>query len=263
MAGYRGSAVGRRFIVDDFGNIGCYRRCSSCYHWLLAEHGNFSPRRRDPESQMVIRWDAYCRPCRNEANRKRLANQPAKVKSVAARRRWQKIKADPVKLERRRKQNVVNVRNARQRDPKRDRETQRRYMARLKADPEKWAAYLDRHRINYRLRAEREGREVTRQVPGASNAYRPRAGGSSDRMLPAEPFREWLTVLMREHTGPLDISLKTGIGERVIRRILNEAHPTVTMTTADCALTHYGRSVPVNGYGPVTFLWDLWPELAT
>lgn len=270
-----------RLIVDDFGTAKLYHHCSRCRGWLEPHMGNFTPLRRHTETRQVLAWDFYCRPCRNAYRREWWASLSPEERTVESRKRRDYSKrAAPEILEERRERHRRKQAKYRALHPERHADAQRRYRSKIMADPKLHAAMLERDRINYRLKAEREGRELSpRRVKSAVNAYRELKGRTGDRTLPAKPFREWLTTILghegvrhtdvhrpeveRDGWAMTDLGRRLNLDESTVRKIIRNVQSEVTMTTADRALTSYGRPVSVSGYGPVTFLWDLWPELAT
>lgn len=121
------------------------RRCVDCREWKeLIEH---FPVAYGDQPEGPRRRHRVCKPC-----------------SVERTRRYrQDVMADPKAAARHRAYNARMMREWRAKNPEKARAARRRHMARVRRSPAKWEAYLERQRINYRLRAEREGRTVSEE----------------------------------------------------------------------------------------------------
>lgn len=232
------------------------RRCGKCREWkpLTREFYYRSKIMRDGRKD----FDYYCKAC-----------QTART-SARARERL----ADPATTEKERASRRERTRRWRQRNPEHARALAQQYKERLKNDPVRYARMRESQRIAYRLRKERAGEKYDerRQNRAVALAFRGPSGHSAFR-LDAKPLREWLeAVIQREvptisnvstRDGTLrDLAGALGVHERKLLTIRRGEYETVTLTVADTLLTRYGQPVRVNGFGPVEFLWDLWPELA-
>lgn len=117
----------------------------------------------------------------------------------------------------------------------------------------------ERKRIDYRLRAEAEGREV-KAYRGARQAPFAEGTGKKQGLAP-EPLLEWLRAVIereapeagRSANDPAErIGLDTqalahqlGVDTRAIWRIQHAEHRTVSLAVADRLLTNYGRPVVI------------------
>lgn len=131
------------------------------------------------------------------------------------------------------------------------RDYQRRYWKRLKTDPKRWAERREIQRMNYRLRAERNGRPIP---PITESAYSNGSGasvpsGTVPAVLIAPLIREWLgefggRVLTNSDfgapegkgdigAGRTELAALAGISERTVREILKGKRETVQFVTAD------------------------------
>lgn len=193
-----------RLIVDDFGNLTLYRRCSQCRSWRPQAIGQFSPRARDKQTRKVLKWDAYCLVCRRAAEKaKRAARTPTERKAFG-KRKWAALKADPQRLEEKRRRNREAQRAYRARFPEKARKAHREWEARVRADPARRARYLETQRIAHRLRMERKrGVSVTEMRP-----YEPAAQPSYAKArlrLPAAPLAAALErIVAKEGAGQVD-----------------------------------------------------------
>lgn len=231
------------------------RRCGKCKKWkpLTREHYYRSKTMRDGTKD----FDYYCKTC-----------QTTRTSARARQRR-----TDPETAELERILRRDRTRSWRARNPERARKLAQEYKRRIKKDPVRYARMRESQRIAYRLRKERAGQTYneTRQKRRAPLAFRGPSGFSANR-LDATPLREWLDAVIEREVptisgAPRDGNLRElaqlfGIHERQLLTIRRGEYQTVTLTVADTLLTRYGQPVRVNGYGPVEFLWDLWPELA-
>lgn len=180
-------------------------------------------------------------------------------------RRWAAVKADADALAYRRVQNAETARRARANNPESAREAHKRWYAKLKADSERYAAYLENRRIQHRLRQERLGRPVTRSVKTAMGAYKLSAG-TTDRRLDVEPLGTWVDVVLAQEVPDRgrgrggsgssrddrsrtmeDLSAELGIEDRVLYRIEHRVFGTVTLGVADRMLTRFDRPVFLDG----------------
>ena len=127
-------------------------------------------------------YTSYCKVCRKaEAKEARMAlSAEARELRRAADRRW-------------RAKNLEAARAA-----------SNRHKAVLKADPVKWAKYLEDHRINYRLRKERRGMTV---VGGRAAVM----GHQDMPLLPAAPLAR-LIEGMAERRGVEYSAMAAGLG---------------------------------------------------
>jgi hypothetical protein len=129
---------------------------------------------------------------------------------------------------------------------------QKRSYERRKKDPERWQAYLDLQRMNYRLRMERAGKPVRRLVK-AQGGYRPTAaqhGGQIER-VPAGPFVGWLERTFNGHSSSIEMAAKLGISDHRIRDLLSGSQESVALHTVDRALTAYGDPGQVSVLYPI------------
>lgn len=131
----------------------------------------------------------------------------------------------------------------RKRHPERSRAQIRRYRERLRKDPVRHAASLEIARINYRLKAEREGRGAIRAIASVR--------GADD--LPRVPVQPLLAVLSDiaddGEDSWTDLSESIGVSDRSMRRWKTGEVTDVSFDTADRILTALG------------LLWfDVWNE---
>lgn len=182
---------------------------------------------------------AYCRPCGNKKAAEWQGANRAKV-NATARRNYRKRMTDP---EYRRAQQEYwreSKRLEARADPDykaRRVEASRRYRARLRADPERYAAHLEARRLAEKLRRERQGKRTRggeRDLP------------SSGTELPAAPLREWLE---RRAESPSEIAQLSGLSNRAVYRV-RKVNKVVRLPTADAILTGLGAH-----------LMDVYPDL--
>lgn len=229
-----------RFIVDDHGDVELYKRCTSpeCLRWLTLER----------YGTRGARWDFRCRDCRNQANRERRATMTPEQRREINQRRWERTKADPQRLARRRDNNRRAQSKRNRVNPQGKRAAERRWRAKVKADPERYEAYLARDRMNRRLRAEREGRPIGPARP-ATGGYRGSIGGRNDEHLDPRPLQEWLEAMLavevRDNGDMRRLCRELGWNDRQLRNVRSGLYETVTLHTADRLLTNYGRPVVI------------------
>jgi hypothetical protein len=174
-----------------------------------------------------------CRPC-DAARLKRLRADPVRgpklrERELRARNNW--LAKDP--------ENVAKARAA-----------CRAWHHRAKAeDPQ---GMNETARMNYALRAEREGRPITRKRPTVIDRTRP--------VVPITPFRLWIeAVISVECWNMTELSAKIATPERRIRGVLAEETPNVSLDSVDRAIVSAWNVYEVEGR-PIFTLDDLYPE---
>jgi hypothetical protein len=128
-----------------------------------------------------------------------------------------------------------------QRYPDRVKARRKRYYEKCKADKERYAQILEDHRINHRLRAEREGRTVVRSLSTATRG--------PDRLpkLPSKPLADHIDSIIRRRQMGSDVSgapdfgdasadsvcSQLGIAERTLRSWRTGEYKAVQFDVAD------------------------------
>lgn len=238
-------------VIDDFGDHFQVKRCCWCRRWLRVGMENFVPRARF-ENGMVKLWDSACRPCRRIKQRRYYANTPEQRRK-ARRKAWEtRRNTDPVKLERRRASNRKYQRRMRKQNPAVVREQSQAYYERIRKDPAKWAAHLERQRLNYRLRRERLGLPVTRRAPG-QQAHTSGVGPE----IPGEPLFRFVVAHVDRRLqqmvweNELEAVEKLGVSDKTLREWRRRRRKVVRAETADRLFTNMGVS-----------WWDVYPKPA-
>jgi hypothetical protein len=126
-----------------------YRRCSRCGREARLTAANYYVTR--PRVEGVQRFDYRCKPCAREVGREKYRRQ----------------KESGERLARKREVGREAQRRYEQRHPDRVRAARKRYVARLKRQPTRWAERLDNRRIQAALRREAETGTARRQAPRA------------------------------------------------------------------------------------------------
>lgn len=204
------------------------RRCSGCGEVKDLERDFYNTRKPLPGQSLTTTRSYRCKPC-----------SVARVSAAVKRR-----EADPVEGPKLRAQRVVWQRSWRERNVEAYREAQRRYEARVRADPRRHAQRLENARIAHRLKREREGLPTRDGLSSATMGH----DSISHMRLPAAPL---VAMLDERLVGASNIDAacrSLGISERQLHRWRVEAEG-VTFRAADVVLTHAGRHV-----------WDVWPE---
>ena len=152
---------------------------------------------------------------------------------------------------------------ARRADPKTAdlvREQMHRSWQKMRNDPKRWAERLDAQRMNYRIKAEREGRTV-RQV--GENTYANGNGAvplsEGGNLFPVGPIAELISEWLGEFGGqPLSqhewngggfgagytqLAELTGVDERTLARCVNGERQYVQYATADAICAVLGTSI--------------------
>lgn len=148
------------------------------------------------------KWGAEAREKNNEGNRRWRKKNPEA--SYAATVRWRKKNAEKVRL------------------------FSQKYRERLLADPVKHEEHLENKRINEKLRLERNGGKI-RVV--SEERYR-QGNGKITRaeVLPAQPL---IDVLVPLNLTYLEIALRCGVDEALIRRIMEGQEAYKPLVTID------------------------------
>lgn len=165
------------------------KRCRRCEE--EKPHTEFSPKQRSKRTGAVVALTANCRPCQNEINRSYWHRLPKDRRTARARQIHATTSANRELSERLRAHDLERKREGRRADPEKHREAGRRSWRKMMSDPARHAAYLETRRIGYRLRAEKEGREITRKV-SVSMAR------EMEQVIPVGPLLEILDVHMLE-----------------------------------------------------------------
>lgn len=223
---------------------GAYR-CCDC-----DEVGRFSPKpERSSFSPTTSRRGAYgvrCKPCETRRVVAYAQTHPEGKRLRDARYR-ERLYNDPVAYQR-----VREVGRA----------SHRRHYERIRNDPERWAAMLANNRIYYHLKAEREGREITRVVRlGVVDGWK-KSFGNNGEGLPEAPLRAWLEAVIAKRDEDVDLgtlAAELGVAERQLNSIQRAEYPCRQLGVADRMLTLYDRPIEVPGYGVVWRIEDLWP----
>jgi hypothetical protein len=228
-----------RAVVDDYGTRVRVRWCPSCLRWLPETYEMFSIRRRH-EDGTVRTWDGFCRTCRAAQRRERYAAKSVEERREDARRRWDAVKADPEKMAARRAKNAEAQREYRRKHPEKTRRQHREWMARMRKDPVRYRAYLERCRINYRLRAEREGRELARAGVTRFKVEHPTFVPGAIRKLPAAPLaRVVKSAARRQQRTVEEMAIFCGVSLRTVEAWEDERE-LVQFNAADGVLVALG-----------------------
>jgi hypothetical protein len=68
--------VPTKLIVDDFGEMVLYRRCTHCLRWKPQAIGQFTPRERDKQTRRVLKWHSWCLVCHRPKSREYHRKEP-------------------------------------------------------------------------------------------------------------------------------------------------------------------------------------------
>jgi hypothetical protein len=139
--------------------------------------------------------------------------------------------------------NTIKTREWRARNPERARANQRKYYAKMMADPVKHQAFLESRRIAYRLRNEQQGK------PMAARQYA--LGFRQTKVIvDGEPLRDFLRPLVKGGKVRISaIARDVGLSERRIRAVLNGEYKTIDIATADRIL-HALKGPPLRSLYP-------------
>lgn len=219
-----------------------------------------------PRQKGAPRGVAYrCRECRRVEQQERYARDPESARR-RAKARYDRQMATPEGRAYLNAQSNARSRRWRERNLDAARDAERRWRERIREqereNPDLRAARLERERIDARLRAEREGREI-RSLRSAVNAYRMDEGGGAQLMEP-EPLAVWLDEVLRREIPDFgvgrggsarmnrsrtaeDLACELGVPPRRIWSLHHRAQTRVALSTADRMLTNYGRPVVLDG----------------
>lgn len=214
------------------------RRCPQCDETKPLDIEHFTPRKRCNETGEILEYSYWCRPC----SRRKAAERRAK-------RTPEQIEAD-----RRYHRSVYEMEQRNEETVRRRRERQRAYRSsprgravanawareaywRMKADPERHAAYLEDKRIKYHLkRLEANGDQRFRKS-SAVNGYR----GGAD-VVPIGRVAELVAELDRwiKALGSDEIAARTGVSDRVLRRYVNGENDYIEFESIDRITLAFG-----------------------
>lgn len=118
-------------------------------------------------------------------------------------------------------------------------------------------------RINVRLRAEQEGREVAPAPARVLGGFRDTSSGrrgSKDTYLDAGPIRAWLEAAAEVGLTRHELADRMKYNEKRLYELTTGFSPVVNLGVADRLLMAAGP-VSVPGYGLVVDVDDLWPDV--
>lgn len=228
-----------RWITDDHGYRWFYRRCPACMRWQVQVDTNFRLTRRDNGDGTVFYWDAYCRPCRREVHRAYRRNMPAEQRARYSAQRQARIERDPALREHRRQTSLRANRKMRAEQPEKVREYNRRKYSRMKADPDRWARYLELCRMGYRLRRERYDGVDIDALRRVAKAAAPRARHRG--RLPVGPLLAAIDREVSEGASYADVAARCQMTERSLLRWRMGVHGTTSFDTAERVLAGLDR----------------------
>jgi transcriptional regulator with XRE-family HTH domain len=236
----------------------CGRKfCATCGRWRLIV--DFPCYTREP-----FRLQGSCRLCTKLYRRKWVAEHAEQVKRTQRKHRelhLEEVRAREREYERKRREDPVTAPIVR--------EQRRQWLARLRADPERWAQLLADRRMDYRLRAEREGRK-TREIREQTYANGNGAAPVKARLLPAAPIAELISewtgafggIALGGHdyrtnavagAGLMQLAELCGVSERSLGDYVSGRRKTIQYPTADKICTALDT--------PITALYDTLEEL--
>lgn len=208
------------------------RRCSRCclVHPLDDQHFAWADR-----EHTELQW--WCRACATAA---RAARHKERMGDPEYAARWREQQA--------RQKRAWNGANR-----ERVREIQRRNRERIKRDPVRLGRRQEADRLNYRMRAERRGRDVAnmRRTPGASRTLEREQGGT----LPAAPLAAAIgRRVERSEATTQEVCRDLGVNERTYTAWRSGERGQVQMDKADRIIQRMG----VNWFD--VFDGDVYPE---
>lgn len=246
-----------RMVVDDFGNAVMYqRRCPDCLRWLPLSFDHFAPRNDDLAQGM----DGRCLVCCRVNGALRRERDPERARRLARERYRHKAAADPEWARARNRRSREAAERRRALDPegwrKQRQAGQKRRWARVKADPERHAALMEKQRMDARLRRERrEGitlneirrRRAKRTVPDRAVT------------MPALQLALAIDGAAAREAGPVDennhggrlaaVCLRCELNERTVWAWRTGERPRVELAVADRVLVALEL-----------LWWDIWNE---
>jgi hypothetical protein len=225
------------------------KRCPQCGETkpLTIEH--WSSRKRDLETGEIIRFAGWCRPCQNAAQRARRASwteEKHEERRAYMRAQYELNMRSPGQREKRNaKERAARMKPSRRESVKR---AQRRWYEKLKADPVRYAAYLENRRIEQGLRRELKTGRIEgnrRKRRGVFNPWTPAVGNTAGLGGGhVEPLALWLeTVLAHDSRDITTLAEILGVDERKLRSICHREYGSATFAVADTLLWHYRRPV--------------------
>jgi hypothetical protein len=125
---------------------------------------------------------------------------------------------------------LAQTRQWRVENPGRQQEYQRRHYAKLKRSTKRWQEYLERSRLDERMRADKRGRPK-RELTLAQYRARYGNGFGASTTLPAEPLRELVARAVRSN-GTEELAARAHVSDKRIREIL-AGSAQISLVTAD------------------------------
>lgn len=182
---------------------------------------------------------SYCTLCARSRGRRRRSKENRRVREKQTRaeinrknrERYHRYRTDPDWVERKRVKDRARARERREL-AKQDaalaeaiRATNQRWRERVRADPERYLAYLSDMRIRDRTR-----RNSTRVFANALGGYK-----DACELVPAAPFLRWLDAAFPDET-PETIEARIGLNAKVVRN-MRDGQGTVSLGIVDTTLT--------------------------
>jgi transcriptional regulator with XRE-family HTH domain len=274
-----------KHVPDEIGTRGTptCKQCSAERH-AARNRKRYYTRRGVAENERICEWCGYpktvgediaanadfCSPCKTERQRgkvRRRYRENQLTMTPAERKAYRERDAAWARAVRKTAKGQASSRAAvtrwRERNPEKYRESNRKSRAKQYADPVKHAEYLADRRIDYRLRAEREGREVRTLRPEtyANGNGKTFHGGH----LPVGPLRELVSGWLGQHHGKQlgghdwngngvvaagyeQLADLTGVSDRTLREVAHGERTFVLYETADRVCT--GLDTPLASLYP-------------
>ena len=221
------------------------KRCPQCGEEKPLTNEHWSPRKRDIETGEILRWAGWCRICHSAKMRERRQNWTEEQKEqrrAYIREQYRLDMKDPAKRAARNAQERERRKKAGRRELVQA--AQRRWYERLRADPERWADYLEGRRISYRLLQERKTGQLEGQRRVRKGTHKPWVAAGRGSAKNVEPLAIWLeTVLKQDHRDLDELAQIFDVDERVLYRIRHREQPNTTLALADHLMWRYRRPV--------------------
>lgn len=222
-------------------DVNAPRVCTDCGEKKPA--GDFRVREYNDDRSPRTR-QSYCAVCARKRSRRRRSrsrsskeNRRVREKQTRAeinrknRERYHRYRTDPDWVERKRAKDRARARDRRELAKQDEalaeaiRATNQRWRDRVRADPERYLAYLSAMRIRDRTR-----RNSTRVFSNALGGYQ-----EACELVPAAPFLRWLDTAFPDET-PETIEARIGLNAKIVRN-MRDGQGTVSLGIVDTTLT--------------------------
>jgi hypothetical protein len=193
-----GTRCEKRWTANEYGEHRLEKKCNQCGFWKDAEVEYYSDRQY-----------GTCKVCKR-ANNKAYRDKHLEERRQYRRDWYQRMRQDPYWLEMDKKRKKASRKPV---DKARKAEADKRRRAKIYADPKLHAEFLEKRRIEAKMRRQRLGKGEGNG--GAPPLKYPHRTGAA--YVPIEPIREWIEKRIAKDGGdPINLAMESGVPSKRI-----------------------------------------------